>query len=66
MFGNEVDIMRAADFGAIQERRLRLPNGLVIGVGIGEPSWADTDPLDVGTERVVRDGLIALDDPTDS
>ncbi len=63
MFGDEVDIVRTADFGAIQERRLRLPTGLVIEVGIAEPSWAATDPLDAGTGRVVRDGMVPLHDP---
>ena len=58
VFGDEVDIVRTADFGAIQERRLRLPTGLVIEVGIAEPSWAASDPLDAGTGRVVRDGIV--------
>jgi hypothetical protein len=59
----DVDVVRTADFGAIQERRLRLTNGLVIEVGIAKPSWADANPLDAGTERVVRDGLVRLYDP---
>lgn len=63
VFGVEVDIVRTADFGAVQERRLRLPNGLVVEVGIGVPSWADTEPLDPGTERVVLGGLVPLHDP---
>jgi predicted nucleotidyltransferase len=56
-------LIRAEDFGAIQERRLRLPSGLEIEVGIGEPSWAGTTPVDPGTRRVVDDGLAILHDP---
>jgi uncharacterized protein len=56
-------LIRADDFGAIQERRLRLPSGLEVEVGIGEPSWAATTPVDQGTRRVVDDGLVILHDP---
>lgn len=62
-FGDDVEIVRTADFGAIQERRLRLPNGLIVEVGIGSPSWAATCPVDAGTDRVARDGLVPLHDP---
>ncbi|SHH10705.1 Nucleotidyltransferase domain-containing protein [Jatrophihabitans endophyticus] len=62
-FGPGAELVRSADFGAIQERRLRLPDGLVVEVGVGSPSWAATDPLDAGTARVVRDGFVALADP---
>jgi len=37
-------LIRAEDFGAIQERRLRLPGGLEVELGIGEPSWASRAP----------------------
>jgi hypothetical protein len=51
------------DWGAITERRLVLPSGLELDVGIGRPAWARTDPPDPGTLSVVRDGITVLHDP---
>ena len=62
-FGDDTVLVRSADFGAIQERRLRLPDGLLVEVGIGTPDWAWMDPVDAGTERVVRDGIVTLYNP---
>ncbi|HET8741344.1 MAG TPA: nucleotidyltransferase domain-containing protein [Gaiella sp.] len=56
-------LVRAASWGAIDERRLLLPSGLEVEVGVGRPSWADTDPVDPGTRRVVCDGLRPVFDP---
>ena len=56
-------LMRTGDWGAIVERRLLLPSGLEVEVGVGSPSWAAVEPLDEGTRRVVRDGLRVLYDP---
>jgi predicted nucleotidyltransferase len=56
-------LVRSGDFGAIQERRLRLPDSTVVEVGVGHPDWADTAPVDDGTRRVVSDGLVVLHDP---
>lgn len=36
-------------WGAITERRTRLPSGLEVDVGVGLPSWAELSPLDQGT-----------------
>lgn len=63
VFDRSAFLIRANDFGAIQERRLEVPTGLVIEVGIGQTSWAGTTPVDPGTERVIRDGLVSLYDP---
>ena len=49
--------------GPLTERRLLLKGGLEVEVGIAEPSWAATDPVDPGTRRVVTDGLRILHDP---
>jgi predicted nucleotidyltransferase len=57
------ELVRSGDWGAIAERRARLPSGLEVEVGIGEPSWAATDPVDPGTRRVVADGLRIVHDP---
>jgi predicted nucleotidyltransferase len=46
------------------ERRLVLPSGLEIDVGITDPRWASTNPVDEGTARVIGGGgLCALYDP---
>ena len=57
------ETVRTGDWGAIAERRARLPSGLEVEVGIGDPSWAATDPVDPGTRRVVTDGLRIVHDP---
>lgn len=58
-------VIRAQNWGAIEERRLRLISGLEIEVGIGAPSWASVQPIDEGTRRVVMDGAHVLYDPDD-
>lgn len=62
-FGDGVRLIRQDDFGAVQERRLKLPDGLVVEVNVGDLSWASTTPVDAGTRRVAADGLIPLLDP---
>jgi rhodanese-related sulfurtransferase len=57
------EIVRRESWGALEERRLRLPTGLEVEVGVGLPSWAATSPLDAGTAEVVRNGFRALYDP---
>jgi hypothetical protein len=56
-------LLRTGDWGAIIERRLLLPSGLEVEVGVGLPSWAETAPVDPGTRRVVRGGLREVYDP---
>jgi predicted nucleotidyltransferase len=56
-------LVQTRDWGAITEKRLRLPSGLEIEVGIGEPTWAAVDPVDPGTRQVVTDGMRPLYDP---
>jgi predicted nucleotidyltransferase len=56
-------VVTTRSWGAITERRLLLPSGLEVEVGVGLPSWADTDPLDPGTKRVVVEGFRILHDP---
>jgi hypothetical protein len=50
-------------FGDVTERRLQRTDGVEIEVGLTAPSWADTDPLDSGTARVVREGFSIVFDP---
>lgn len=63
VFGEGVELIRCADFGLLQERRLRRADGLEVEVGVGGPEWARTDPPDAGSARVVRDGMRILFDP---
>ncbi len=62
LFG-PAELVERRDFGAVQERRLRLESGLEVEMGIATPAWAAIDPLDEGTEQVAADGLIPLYDP---
>ena len=50
-------------FGDVTERRLRRGDGVDIEIGLAPLSWADTDPVDAGTARVVRDGFSIVFDP---
>jgi uncharacterized protein len=56
-------VLHSQAWGPLTERRLLLDGGLEVEVGIAEPAWAATDPVDPGTRRVVTDGLRILHDP---
>jgi predicted nucleotidyltransferase len=56
-------LIRTGTWGPISERRFRTPSGLEVEFGVGPLSWADTDPVDPGTHRVVSDGARILHDP---
>lgn len=56
-------IINTRKWGVLTERRLALPDGLEVEVGVVSPSWARTAPLDKGTAQVVAGGLIPLHDP---
>lgn len=58
-----VGSLRTIQRGVMVERRLAMFSGLELDVVIGLPTWASREPLDPGTERVVRDGLRILHDP---
>jgi predicted nucleotidyltransferase len=58
-----VRLVRTASWGVITERRLALPGGLEVELGVGPPSWAADDPVDPGTRRVVERGARPLYDP---
>ena len=63
LFGVGARLVRAEDFGLLQERRLRRADGLEVEVGIGRPEWASVDAPDDGSAQVVRDGMRILFDP---
>ena len=50
-------------WGPVTELRLRRRSGLHVDVGIAPLSWATSDPLDLGTARVLRDGVRIVHDP---
>lgn len=61
-FGKDAVLVGERNFGLVQERRLRRPDGLEVEVGVASPAWAAVPP-DAGTSQVVRDGLHVLFDP---
>lgn len=50
--------------GVLTEKRLRTDSGLEVDVGFARPIWTAV-PVDPGTARVVRDGIVILFDPED-
>lgn len=62
-FGPGAVLVRSEQFGALQERRLRLADGHVVEVCVGTGDWAAVRPVDQGTAAVVRGGFRALHDP---
>jgi uncharacterized protein len=56
-------VLHTTAWGPLTERRLLLEGDLEVEVGMADPAWAATDPVDPGTRRVVTDGLRILHDP---
>jgi predicted nucleotidyltransferase len=64
-FGQRLPVVRRAQWGVLIERRLQLPSGLEVEMGFVPASWAEIDPLDPGTNQVVKDGgLVPVYDPS--
>lgn len=61
--GHAARIVRSQPWGAVLERRVRLPSGLEVEFDFAPPSWASTDPVDPGTARVVSGGCRPIHDP---
>lgn len=57
------ELIRLQDWGPLREVRVRRPSGFDVELGVVPLSWADTDPVDPGTRRVIRDGHRILHDP---
>lgn len=57
------ELIGTRSWGAIIERRLRTPADLEVDIGIGQPAWASTTPIDPGTANVVSHGMRVLQDP---
>lgn len=56
-------MIRTRVWGPMTECRFALSSGLEVEVGVTDPSWAVTDPVDEGTRRVVTDGMSVVYDP---
>lgn len=56
-------VIKTQPWGVLTERRLLMPSGLEVEIGVGPASWASTDPIDEGTARVVAMALIPVHDP---
>lgn len=54
-------LVRKAQWGPMHERRVRLPDGLLVEFGIATPEWAAL-PVDPGTAKVITDGCKILTD----
>ncbi len=54
--------IRDEDYKLVQARRVFYENGLEVEYGITTKEWAKTDPIDEGTERVIKDGAKILAD----
>ena len=57
------EIVRLEQWGPLREVRVRRPSGFEIEMGVVPLNWADTDPVDPGTHRVISDGHSIRHDP---
>jgi hypothetical protein len=57
------EVIRRKNWGAVEERRVQLPSGLVVEAGVAGTTWARTDPVDDGTAFVVSAGAVPVYDP---
>jgi uncharacterized protein len=61
LFG-EIGKSQLEDWGKVESLRIHYRNGLEVEYGFATPDWARS-PIDVGTLRVVSDGIRILYDP---
>ena len=61
-FGEPGNVQRE-DWGAVQSLRVHYRGGFEVEFGLTTPAWADLDPLDPGTRRVVADSCRVVYDP---
>jgi predicted nucleotidyltransferase len=54
---------RDARYGALWSRHVRVDDGLEVEFGFAPLSWANRDPPDPGTRRVICEGCRVLYDP---
>lgn len=58
-----VEQVTEEDWGRVRSLRVVYRHGLEVEFGLTTPDWAETQPVDPGTARVVRDGMRSLYDP---
>ncbi|MDP3948277.1 MAG: aminoglycoside 6-adenylyltransferase [bacterium] len=63
-FGEVKEIIREV-YKSVQVKRVFYSNGLEVEYGITTPEWAKINPVDSGTERVIKDGVKILLDKND-
>lgn len=56
-------VIRQQQWGPLREVRLKRPSGFEVELGIAPLSWADANPVDAGTCRVINDGHRIVYDP---
>jgi hypothetical protein len=61
--GLSISRWRDEEYGAVWSRRIWLQPGAEVELSFGHVSWADLDPIDAGTRRVISDGCRILYDP---
>jgi len=54
-----VEKYQIEDYGKLTSVRVWYQNGMEVEYGFATPDWA-VPPLDAGTERVIRDGMVVL------
>lgn len=59
----DVDAITQEDYGPVQSLRVIYRDGLEVEFGLTSPEWAALDRLELGTRRVVVDGMRILFDP---
>jgi hypothetical protein len=57
------EVVRLEEWGPLREVRVRRQSGLEVEIGVVPMSWADNDPVDSGTRRVISDGHRIAHDP---
>lgn len=61
-FGQVVQV-QDEDWGLVQSRRVFYADGIEVEFGITTPQWANIDPINDGTRRVIADGARIVYDP---
>lgn len=59
------NVVRQQRWGPLREIRLLRPSGFTVEIGVAPLSWADTEPVDAGTYKVINDGRLIVYDPDD-
>lgn len=59
------NVVRQQRWGPLREIRLLRPSGFTVEIGVAPLSWADTEPVDAGTYKVINDGHLIVYDPDD-